>query len=291
MPTAELSSPSLNPSARKFTRRASIVALGAGVTSAAWAFGIEPNALSITEKSLTIKDWPSTLDNFSIAHLTDLHFRPGADEEVTEKLISAVNKARVDLILITGDFVIADSSSLPECARYLKKLTAKHGLIASPGNHDRWHCAPSEIRHHLRKAGIDYLQNDGATISVKGEQFYLAGLDSIWGGDLDSARAWRGHRKGDAVITLMHEPDPFDHLISTRPVSLQLSGHTHGGQCCVPLIGYAPARVKFGRNYLYGHYEKNGSQLWVGRGVGTVGFRARFACRPELTFLTLRASS
>lgn len=283
-----MSSQPLYPRVKKYTRR---TILASGIPSFAWAFGIEPDLLSITEQDIHLPDWPSALDRFRIAHLTDLHYRPDSDEEVTEKLVAAVNAAEPDLILITGDFVIADPSSLPELCRHLKKLTAKHGIIASPGNHDRWHCSEAFLRSELKKAGIAYLQNDNTTISIKGERIYLPGLDSIWGGELDPSRTWKNHRSGDPVIALMHEPDVFDHLRENHPLSLQLSGHTHGGQCRVPFIGYSPAKVKYGRNYIYGHFEKANSQLWVGRGIGTVGLRVRFSCQPELTLLSLRSSS
>ncbi|MDB4410276.1 metallophosphoesterase, partial [bacterium] len=103
-------------------------------------------------------------------------------------------------------------------------------------------------------------------------------------------RAWNGHKKDTPVISMVHEPDFFDELRSAKPLDLQLSGHTHGGQCRLPLVNYTPAKVKFGRNYIYGHFEKNASQLFVGRGIGTVGIRVRFACRPELVILTLRST-
>ncbi|MGC6427185.1 MAG: metallophosphoesterase [Akkermansiaceae bacterium] len=276
---------------KKITRRTSLGILGAGILSAAWAFGIEPDHLSITEQDLSLRDWPHALAGFRVAHLTDLHYRPGADDELTEKLINAVNAAQPDLVLITGDFVIQDPSSLPEICRHLKKLKAKHGIIASPGNHDRWYCGDAQLWSEFRKAGISYLKNDSTTLSIKGERIFLPGLDSIWGGDIDVSRAWKNHRQRDPVLALVHEPDVFDHLCDKRPLSLQLSGHTHGGQCRVPLIDYAPAKVKFGRNYLYGHFLKDDAQLWVGRGIGTVGLRIRFACQPELTFLSLRPSA
>jgi hypothetical protein len=78
-------------------------------------------------------------------------------------------------------------------------------------------------------------------------------------------------------------------MAAQRNIMLQLSGHTHGGQCRVPLIGYAPVSVKYGRNYNYGEYTRGESKLFVTRGVGTTGPRIRFACPPELAVLTLRA--
>jgi len=241
--------PSMSAKLKKYTRR-SVIATALG--SAAWGFGHEPNTLTTTQQEFTLPNWPKALDGFRIAHLTDI-------------------------------------SSLSECCKQLSKLSASHGIIASPGNHDRWHCRVSQLRSDLNKAGIDYLQNANTTLQIKGERIFLPGLDSIWGGKIDPDRAWKGHRKDDPVLALVHEPDVFDQLHPTHPISLQLSGHTHGGQCRVPLIGYAPKTVRYGRNYVYGDFQKDQAQLWVGRGIGTVGIHVRFACSPELTMIKLHA--
>jgi predicted MPP superfamily phosphohydrolase len=80
-------------------------------------------------------------------------------------------------------------------------------------------------------------------------------------------------------------------MASSRDILLQLSGHTHGGQCRVPLLGIAPVTVNYGRKYIQGAYSRGASQLFVTRGVGTTGLRVRFACPPELAVLTLRRSA
>ncbi|MDA7888786.1 metallophosphoesterase [Akkermansiaceae bacterium] len=275
---------------KRITRRSSIALMAAGIPGGIWAGGIEPNQLSITRRDLTLPNWPKALDGFQIAQVTDLHYRPGTDDKLLTKVITALKDESPDLITLTGDFVIKDSSSLPELFRELKALSAPEGIFASPGNHDRWHCSPSQLKTVIEKSGVGYLSNSGTTLSIKGENIYLAGIDSIWGGVPDPAKTWKGHRKSDPVIALVHEPDAFDNLRENRRLDLQLSGHTHGGQCRVPLIGYAPAKVKYGKNYIYGHFQKDQSQLWVGRGIGTVGLRVRFACAPELVLLTLRSA-
>jgi uncharacterized protein len=88
---------------------------------------------------------------------------------------------------------------------------------------------------------------------------------------------------------LVHEPDYFDTLTRHRDIVVQLSGHTHGGQCRVPLVDYAPVKVAYGRKYIYGAFQRGDSRLFVTRGLGTVGMRVRFACPPEVALLTLRA--
>lgn len=262
-----------------------------GLPSTVWASAIEPNLLSVTKKDITLPRWPLALDGFRVAQLTDIHYRPESDQKLLEKIKTALKKEPVDLIVLTGDFVTDEKNILPELFNSLKSLEANHGIIASPGNHDRWHFSSATIRKEVQSAGFDYLQNAGTMLSIKGENVYITGLDTIWGGHPSAGPAWAGHDGVAPVISLVHEPDPFDDLRANKRVDLQLSGHTHGGQCRVPLIGYAPVKVKYGRNYIYGQYQKDDSRLWVGRGIGTVGPRVRFACAPELAILTLRSSS
>ena len=285
-----MSSNSAKFSLQKMTRRSVIGLAGIGVPSAIWASGIEPNLLSITRKNLVLPRWPKSLDGFRIAQITDVHYRPGTDEELIAKLRKALEAEEPDCIAITGDFVINDPSSLAEFARALRGISAAHGIFASPGNHDRWHCTVSNIKKEFESIGISYLQNKGTNINIKGERIFINGLDSVWGGRPVPNRAWNGHQKNTPVISMVHEPDFFDELHTTKPLDLQLSGHTHGGQCRLPLTNYTPAKVKFGRNYIYGHFKNDRSQLFVGRGIGTVGLRVRFACRPELVILTLRST-
>jgi predicted MPP superfamily phosphohydrolase len=89
----------------------------------------------------------------------------------------------------------------------------------------------------------------------------------------------------------VHEPDPFRSTSRDGRTLLQLSGHTHGGQCRVPLLGFAPVLVDYGRRFTSGHYRLGESHLYVSRGLGTVGLEVRFACRPEVAIITLARSA
>jgi predicted MPP superfamily phosphohydrolase len=89
------------------------------------------------------------------------------------------------------------------------------------------------------------------------------------------------------VLSLVHEPDYFDEMSTFRNL-LQVSGHTHGGQCRVPFFGFVPAKVACGKKYIQGAFSRGASRLFVTRGIGTTGLRVRFACPPEVALLTLR---
>jgi len=282
--------PILSPK-NTLVRRSFFGALGTSIPCGIWAAAIEPNRLSITQKEITLKYWPQSLDGFRIAQLTDIHYRPEQDAQLLRKTIEHLRNEPVDLIALTGDYIISDDSVITDLCKELSKISAEHGIFACPGNHDRWHVSNYLLKTNLQKAGIVYLRNQGIKLNIKGENIFINGLDSIWAGQPLINHAWSEHQGETPVISLVHEPDPFDELRAEKRIDLQLSGHTHGGQCRIPILGVAPVKVKYGRKYLYGHYQHEESHLWVGRGIGTVGPRVRFACPPELAILTLRSSS
>jgi len=89
---------------------------------------------------------------------------------------------------------------------------------------------------------------------------------------------------------MCHAPDYVDDLLlqsATRSVGLMLSGHTHGGQVRVPFVG-AVSLPPLGRKYIEGRFQFGRTQLYVNRGIGTVGLPFRFDCPPEITEITLR---
>jgi predicted MPP superfamily phosphohydrolase len=172
---------------------------------------------------------------------------------------------------------------------HLRKLEAAHGVFAVMGNHDGWNIDGAMVRELFEKVGISFLINRHSLLSIGGDPLAIAGTDFIWRGKPDPVRTLKGIAPGIPVLAMVHEPDYFDVMAAQRNILLQVSGHTHGGQCRVPLAGYAPITVKYGRNYNYGEYTRGDSKLFVTRGVGTTGPRVRFACPPELAVLTLRA--
>lgn len=274
------------------TRRQSLKLLLAATPVAALTNGfcIEPSRLSITRRDIILANLPPELDGFTIAQMIDFHYKPEDDHALIEKAVKAVNLENVDLIALTGDYVDHDKSVLAPLLDNLQKLESKHGMVASMGNHDGWSGPRSYYKELFEKIGCSFLINQNTQLDIAGTPLHVAGSDYVWNGSPDPVSTLKGIPADSPVIALVHEPDYFDILCQHRVVNLQLSGHTHGGQCRVPIIGYAPRKVSYGRNYLYDLYSKYGSQVFVSRGVGTTGIRVRFACPPELAILTLRSA-
>ncbi|MFK7909623.1 MAG: metallophosphoesterase [Akkermansiaceae bacterium] len=272
-----------------FTRRNFIrTSLLTVASSYGYARWIEPNQLSVTRKELYLPHLPKSLDGLVIAQLTDIHFQPDSHEEMISEAVKTANAAQADMIVLTGDYITHSYDVFPPLMEILSKLKAEHGVYGIMGNHDGWHGRAYAFNKGFQKAGFDFLVNQSTRLEINGEKIHLLGTDSIWSGSVDAPACYRGHTT-ETVIALVHEPDVFDTLRQNYRVDLQLSGHTHGGQCRVPLIGYAPVKVRYGRNYIYGDYEAADSRIFVSRGLGTVGQSVRFACKPEVAILTLRS--
>lgn len=271
-------------------RNAMKLLFGGAAGSFANGFWIEPGRLSVTREEISCARLPEALDGLRIGVMADIHYKPDQDEELLEAAVALLNREKPDLIALPGDFMDKDPSVIGPMLRVLGKLRPAHGVFASMGNHDGWAGDGGNMRQRFEKAGISMLINRNHGIRVRNERLAIAATDHVWLGNPDPSATLRGVGADTPVIALVHEPDYFDEITARRNIHLQLSGHTHGGQCRVPLIGYAPAKVAYGRKYVYGAFERGDSRLFVTRGLGTVGLRVRFACPPEVAVLTLRSA-
>jgi len=237
---------------------------------------------------MSIANLPESLRGLRCGVIGDLHFRPGLDDHVLAKCVEQATAEDLDLIFLVGDYVEGrDTNGIQPMIDLLGKIQSKHGVYAVMGNHDGWSGSVTNVRRPFVQAGIEFLINQNTLIQVNGETLAIAGTDFIWHGQPDLAKTFGGIAPELPVITMVHEPDYFDQVIQARPGVLQLSGHTHGGQCRVPFLSKPPITVKWGKNYVYGEFASADSKLFVTRGLGTTGIRVRFACRPELAVLTL----
>ena len=94
--------------------------------------------------------------------------------------------------------------------------------------------------------------------------------------------------QGEAIL-LAHEPDFADCSAGVGRFSLQISGHTHGGQVVFPMVG-PPLLPPGGRKYPIGRYQINGMVQYTNRGIGTTSIQVRLNCSPEITVFNLLAA-
>lgn len=259
--------------------------LGLGASTLGYAGAVEPALLKVRQETIEVDGIRDDMRGFKIAQLTDFHYRPRFDKSLIKRALRRTMEWEPDLIALTGDFVDYHSEALKPILEQCTALSAPHGVYAVLGNHDIWALSHDALHAAFAQTNIQLLVNQAVSTQVGSSQLQVVGLDSAYTGNQDftiklSPDSFR--------IILAHEPDAFDDIARVYAPQLQLSGHTHGGQCRVPFIKKAPFTPYYGRKYIDGHYQIGASQLFVSSGLGTSGLRVRFACRPEIALITIK---
>lgn len=271
------------------------VAALAGVTAVGTN---EANHPQLSQLDVFLPNLPDSFDLCRIALLTDFHYDSHFSRTPIDMAIKIVNELRPDLVILGGDYVTAPalgglhrSSKVPDadpCASLLSGLRALSGVFGVLGNHDEYFNV-RRIIDPLQSAGIRILRNQAFPVERDGKRLWLAGISDILAGEPDLDKTLSGIPSGETTALLCHEPDFADHVMK-YPVDLQLSGHSHGGQVRLPLVGalYLPA---MGRKYPCGVHRLGRLTLYTNRGIGTLHLPLRLDCPPEVTLLTLRCGT
>jgi predicted MPP superfamily phosphohydrolase len=257
----------------------------------------EPNQPRLVRVDIPLRRLPREFDGFTIIQLSDFHFDPYFSVIPIRKSVHMSNQLNPDLVVLTGDYVTVPAIPNQErnrqaarlvepCSEVLHALRARHGVWSVLGNHDTF-SDPAYITGSLSDAGIRTLSNDAVPIERNGRRFWLAGIGDVLGHRADLNLALKGISPAEPVVLLVHEPDFADH-VAKYPVDLQLSGHSHGGQVRLPLIGalYLPSLAK---KYPKGLRSIDGLMLYTNVGIGTLYIPVRWNCAPEVTQITLRS--
>jgi predicted MPP superfamily phosphohydrolase len=159
--------------------------------------------------------------------------------------------------------------------------------VAVLGNHDYW-LGAKRIRSILSESKIIELNNDVYTVTRDGWALHFAGVDSttVKKNQLNKVLQ-KLPPKGPAIL-LAHEPDFADISAETKRFSLQLSGHSHGGQFVIPKLG-TPFRGHSFKKYPLGKYQVGEMVQYTNRGLGTNTFWIRINCAPEITVIDLQS--
>lgn len=248
-----------------------------GLAVLIYSFGIEPYWIETTYHTV-----PARIGrNLKIAHLSDLHTKGVG--RIENKVFEILAAEKPDLIVITGDTYDSPETS-KKFAEVLSRLKAPLGVYDVKGNWENWTPIKNE-RETYESAGIRLLvnQTEEAAPGV-----WVTGFDDPWTGHPHPDARFNAIPRGDYKIALFHSPMGFESLAGS--VDLALAGHTHGGQVAFPLIG--PLWLPKGCGpYLKGWFEKDGSKMYVSRGVGTSMIPVRLLSRPEVAIITLVPSA
>ena len=254
---------------------------------------LEPNGYEINTVHLKLKRLPQEFSGFRIAQISDIHMGAWMNLERLQHVGDLVLAEKPDALVLTGDFLkgrtFTESSrqAIRDMTKVLAPLAARMPTFAVLGNHDYW-TNPKAIRDMFRRCGITDLTNAVFTLRREGANLHLCGVDDIRHGNVRLQDVLGQLRKGDPAILLVHEPDFADTSAATGRFDLQISGHTHGGQIVLPILG-APVLPVSGRKYPSGLYKVRDMFQYTNRGVGTDSVSVRINCPPEITIFELES--
>jgi predicted MPP superfamily phosphohydrolase len=203
-----------------------------------------------------------------------------------DRALALLFEADPDIVLLGGDYLSESPRYAAEAAAVLGSYVSasRLGMLAVLGNHD-YSNDERRVMRSLERNGIHVLQNASARVTRDDEACWVVGIDDALLGRPDLARAFAAVPESAAAIALWHEPD-WAEAAARSGALLQLSGHSHGGQVRLPLLGNLTAPTG-GRRFVSGVHMVACMPVYTSRGVGVFRPPVRFRCPPEVTVLTL----
>jgi predicted MPP superfamily phosphohydrolase len=242
---------------------------------------------SVKRVDVPVAGLAAALHGFTIVQISDIHIGPTIKRDYVAKIVAAVNALEPDLIAVTGDVVDGSVPQLAAHAQPLAALTARHGAFLVTGNHEYYAGAEPWIVE-FRRLGLTVLMNEHVVVDHDGAQAIVAGVTDFSAGHFDPA-----HRSDPAKalhgapldvmfrLLLAHQPRSAP-AASKAGFTLQLSGHTHGGQF-LPWNFF----VRLQQPFVHGLEKLNDLWVYTSRGTGYWGPPMRLAAPSEITHLRL----
>ncbi|WP_241741904.1 metallophosphoesterase [Shouchella lehensis] len=280
-----------------FSRKTILVLLLLFVV-AIFFFYTQNHRIVLSSHTIEVPQMDSTHNGITIVHLSDLHSAEFGEKN--ERLLQNVEQQEPSFIFMTGDLIDSYTSNNGEGVDLMRELVSIAPTYYVTGNHEWRLGIVEELEETLVEIGVTVLRNEAFTIEHEGFSFQLVGID-----DPDS----RGTASPEEIVKdLLNEAipssatDSFTILLSHRPevfsiyqdthADLVFSGHAHGGQVRLPLIGgiLAPGQGLF-PDYSEGIYEEKNTKMIVSRGLGNSLFPLRLFNRPEVIRIDLQPLS
>jgi predicted MPP superfamily phosphohydrolase len=239
--------------------------------------------IAIRRNLLEFESLPPAFADFTILHLSDLH--ADISEGAMQHLVGIVGDLKYDICVLTGDYRGKTYGPFDASLKSIVELRAqlKEPLYGVLGNHDSIYMVPA-----LEEMGIRMLFNESVTLSRNDSQIYLTGIDDAHFYRTDDIEKAAKQIPGGAFsILLSHTPEVYRKAASAG-FDLMLSGHTHGGQLCLP--GGIPIKLeaRLPRSMGAGAWRYGRMAGYTSVGAGTSLLPVRLNCPPEITLHTLR---
>jgi predicted MPP superfamily phosphohydrolase len=237
----------------------------------------------VRHNDVRFKQLPPVFDGFTILHISDLH--ADTSEAAMRRVVELVAGQHYDICVLTGDFRGKTFGPFEAALDGVSQVRAqlKGPVYGVLGNHDTIQMVPG-----LEAMGIQMLLNESVAIARDGRRIYIAGIDDAHFFRVDNIeKAASQIPEGEFSILLSHTPEIYRQA-AHADFDFILSGHTHGGQICLP--GSIPVTLesKLPRRMGSGAWQYHKMIGYTSTGAGSSVVAVRFNCPPEITLHHLR---
>ena len=232
---------------------------------------------------VTLANLPPRFEDFTLLHLSDLHVE--ISEGAMRRVADLAHGLEYDLCVLTGDYRAGTAGAVDACLDGLRRVRQhlKEPLYGVLGNHDSIRMLPA-----LEQMGIRMLLNEAQEIRRGDQRIHLAGIDDAHYFRVDNIeKAAQLIPAAECSILLSHTPEIYRQAAHAG-FDLMLSGHTHGGQICLP--GSIPITLdsRLPRRFGAGAWRYQRMQGYTSVGAGCSIVPVRLNCPPEITLHRLR---
>jgi len=252
--------------------------------------------VGINYYDVSFEKLPDAFDKFKIAQISDLHNAEFGEENL--KIIKILKSEKPDIIVITGDLVDSNRTDVDIAINFVEQIVEIAPCYYVTGNHEAWIGTEyTEFENQLIESGVIVLHDEMILLSKGNESIQIIGLDdpdftygssygqySIFQSKLGNMNLPEGFK-----LLLSHRPEAFDAYVANN-IDLVLSGHAHGGQFRLPIVGgiVAPNQGLFPK-YDAGTYTEAKTTMIVSRGIGNSIIPIRINNRPEVVIVRLHS--
>lgn len=249
---------------------------------------ISSKVLFVNEKRLYYDNLPNNFEGLKVIQFSDLHYGTTFFDEDLEKVVKEINQRKPDIVFFTGDLIDSKYNATNEekenIIKILKKINVSLGKYAISGEDDTKYDYASIMKQGdfiVLDNSYDFIYNNvNSPILVTGTSINANISNSFQYFSLEN------HNKNIFTISLVHEPDLVDEIISKYPTNIFLAGHSHNGNIRIPFIGPIK-KIDGSKKYYDSYYKVNNSDLFISSGLGTDENGFRMFCHPSINFFRI----
>jgi predicted MPP superfamily phosphohydrolase len=276
----------VNAGRRAFLSAAAAATVAAPVATAVAGFSIAKRDARVSEVTIPFPGLPQGLHGLRLVQITDIHMSPFYSRRQFARAVDQANELKAHIALVTGDLITSSGDPLDDAILEVSRLRSDAGIYGCLGNHEILADAEEYTEAQGAHFGIYFLRQNAAPLRFGDARINLAGVDYQTRGLPYLVGTGSLVKNHEFNLLLSHNPDVFP-VAARQGWDLTIAGHTHGGQVTLEYLhpGLNPAR--FYTPYTNGLYNRDGRQIYVCRGLGTVGLPLRLGAEPEIGLIRL----